>query len=213
MLTPAENELLTRIGPGTPMGSMFRRYWLPALLSEELPDPDGTPVRFRLMGEDLVAFRDSGGGVGVLEEHCPHRQASLALGRNEEGGLRCIYHGWKFDRSGVCLDIPTEPPELRFKEKMRARAYPARESGGLVWTYMGPPELDPPFREFQWLSQPAGFFKEFKTLEECNYAQAIEGGLDEAHTPILHRLAPWESAQRQHPTLPAGPGPHSQAGG
>ncbi len=191
MLTAAENELLTRIGPGTPMGMLFRRYWLPALLSEEIAEPDSAPRRFRLMGEDLLAFRDTSGAVGVLEERCPHRLASLALGRNEEGGLRCIYHGWKFNTAGTCLETPTEPAGSTFKDKVRARAYPVREAGGVVFAYLGPPEQEPPFPNFQWLTQPVEQSKEFKTLEECNYAQAVEGGLDEAHTPILHRQAPW----------------------
>lgn len=173
------------------MGTMFRRYWLPALLSEQLPEADGAPVRFRLMGEDLVAFRDSSGAIGILEERCPHRLTSLALGRNEEGGLRCVYHGWKFDTSGRCLETPAEPPESTYKDKVRARAYPAREVGGAVFAYLGPPGEEPPFPDFQWLNQPAGQAVAFKTLEECNYAQAVEGGLDEAHTPILHRQAPW----------------------
>src|SRR5688572_23765774 len=149
MLSQEENELLTRTGPGTPMGAVLRRYWVPALLTEELPEPDGRPVRVPLLGERLVAYRDSDGAVGLLEEGCPHRGASLALGRNEEGGLRCIYHGWKFDTSGRCMETPTEPVDSTYKEKVRARAFPAREAGGAIFIYMGLQEEEPPFRDFQ----------------------------------------------------------------
>src|SRR5215813_558283 len=117
MLSKEENELITRVGPGTPMGDVIRRYWIPALLSEELPAADCPPARVRLLGEDLVAFRDTAGKVGVLEEYCPHRRASMFLGRNEENGLRCVYHGWKFDVEGTCVDMPNEPLESRFKDK------------------------------------------------------------------------------------------------
>src|ERR671934_1054265 len=135
MLTHEENELITRIGAGTPMGATMRRYWIPALLAEELPEPDCPPVRVRLLGEDLVAFRDSNGKVGFLAANCPHRGASLFFGRNEEAGLRCVYHGWKFDTAGNCLDMPNEPAESDFKHKVKAVAYPCRERGGIVWTY------------------------------------------------------------------------------
>lgn len=173
------------------MGNLMRRYWLPALLSSELPQPDGTPVRLRLLGEDLVAFRDTSGRLGLLEEHCPHRQVSLALARNEEHGLRCIYHGWKYDVTGQCVDMPTEPADSTFKHRIRAQAYPTQEVAGVLWAYMGPPTKQPPFPTFQWLQLPPTHSHPFKTLEECNYAQAIEGGIDSAHLPILHRLAPW----------------------
>src|ERR1700716_159545 len=152
MLSHEENELLTRTGPGTPMGTLYRRFWLPALLPSELPGPDSDPIRFRILGEDLVAFRDSNGKVGFLAHHCPHRGASLFFGRNEEAGLRCVYHGWKFDTSGQCIDMPNEPStfgtgipaESDFKTKVRAVAYPAAEYAGLVWIYMGPPGKQPP---------------------------------------------------------------------
>lgn len=173
------------------MGAMIRRYWLPALLSEELPAPDGAPTRVRLMGEQLVAFRDSGGRVGLLAERCPHRQASLALARNEDGGLRCIYHGWKMDVSGAVLDTPCEPTTLRVQHT----AYPTREVAGVIWAYLGPREQMPSFPEFLWLKLPPSHSHPFKTLEECNYAQGIEGGIDSAHLAILHRLAPWGSLE------------------
>ncbi|HLH22988.1 MAG TPA: Rieske 2Fe-2S domain-containing protein [Chloroflexota bacterium] len=191
MLSKEDNELLTRTGPGTPMGQLLRRYWLPALLSEELPEPDGRPVRLPLLGERLVAYRDSTGAVGLLEESCPHRGASLALGRNEDGAIRCIYHGWQFDREGRCTDMPTERPGSPFPERVRAQAYPTREAAGIVWAYLGPPQLMPCFPNFLWLKLYPARAAAFKILEECNWAQALEGGLDMAHAPILHRSAPW----------------------
>src|SRR5438874_159612 len=142
MLTKEENELLTRCGPGTPMGELFRRFWLPIALASELPEPDSTPVRLRILGEDLVAFRDTEGRVGLLEQYCPHRGASLFFGRNEQVGLRCVYHGWKFDVDGHCVDMPNEPPESNFKDRIRHPAYAAREQGGIVFAYMG--ASDPP---------------------------------------------------------------------
>ncbi len=191
MLSKEDNELLTRTGPDTPMGQLMRRYWVPALLSEELPEPDGRPVRVQLLGERLVAFRDTSGQVGLLEEACPHRGASLALGRNEEGALRCIYHGWQFDRTGRCRDMPTEPVGSTFPERVRAAAYPTREVAGLVWAYLGPSGAEPFFPEFLWLRLYPERAAAFKILEECNWAQALEGGLDMAHAPILHRTTPW----------------------
>src|SRR5215208_4993228 len=149
MLTREENELLTRIGPGTPMGELLRQYWVPALLSEELPEPDGVPVRVTLLGEELVAFRDSEGRVGLVDAHCPHRGASLFFGRNEECGIRCVYHGWKFDVAGNCVDMPSEPAESNFKHKVHARAYPAHERNGIIWAYMGPREVPPPLPDIE----------------------------------------------------------------
>ena len=140
MLSVADNELLTRVGPATPMGDTMRRYWIPALLSRELPGPDCPPVRVRLLGEDLVAFRDTEGRIGLLDELCPHRRASLFLGRNEECGLRCVYHGLKFDVSGQCVDMMNEPEALAFKAKIRTTSYPVTEVGGIAWTYMSPLE-------------------------------------------------------------------------
>lgn len=188
MLTREENERLCRVGPGTPMGETLRRYWIPALLSEELPEPDGPPVRVRLLGEDLVAFRDTSGQVGLVDEWCPHRRASFYWGRNEEHGIRCVYHGWKFDRTGRCLDMPNEPPESHFKDKVRLQAYPTWEAAGIVWTYMGPPELQPPLPDYEWVRAPKGFVWVSKTLEDCNWIQAMEGGLDTTHSSFLHNL-------------------------
>jgi phthalate 4,5-dioxygenase len=188
MLTHEENELITRIGAGTPMGDTMRRYWIPALLARELPEPDCPPVRVKLLGEDLVAFRDTEGRIGLLEEFCPHRGASLFFGRNEECGLRCVYHGWKFDVSGRCVDMMNEPEELAFKHKIRQPSYPTVELGGLIWAYMGPPELQPPLPKFAWTQSPATHRQVSKVIEECNWLQALEGGIDTSHAPILHRL-------------------------
>src|SRR5215213_10957150 len=147
MLTKEDNELLCRVGPGTLMGNLLRRYWTPVMLSNEIPEPDCPPVRVRILGEDLVAFRDTKGDVGLFVTSCPHRGASIFFGRNEEEGLRCVYHGWKFDTTGACVDMPSEPAESNFKSKVHARAYRTHESGGIVWTYMGPQETVPAFRD------------------------------------------------------------------
>ncbi len=185
MLTKEENELLTRIGPGTRGGDMLRRYWIPALLSWELPEPDCPPVRVKLLGEPLVAFRDTGGRAGILGELCPHRLASLWLGRNEEYGLRCIYHGWKYDVDGNCVDQMNEPDS--FAHKIKAKAYPTQERGGIIWTYMGPPELQPAPPDFEWTRVAETHRAVTKVWEECNWLQALEGGIDTSHAPILHR--------------------------
>lgn len=188
MLSQADNELLTRTGPGTRMGNLMRRYWLPALLSSELTGPDCSPLRVRLLGEDLVAFRDSTGGVGLLAEHCPHRGASLFFGRNEEldPGLRCVYHGWKFDRTGRCLDMPNQAAESDFKSRVTAIAYPCLERAGVVWTYMGPSDAHPEPPALEWALVPEDHVFVSKRLQECNYAQAMEGGIDSSHVSFLH---------------------------
>jgi phthalate 4,5-dioxygenase oxygenase subunit len=187
MLSEADNALLTRTGAGTPMGELMRRYWVPFLLSSELPEPDCPPVRVTLLGEDLVAFRDSNGRAGLLERRCPHRGASLFFGRNEECGLRCVYHGWKFDAEGRCVDMPNEPPESNFKDKVRIGAYPCKERGGIVWTYMGPSELQPALPELEFLLVPENQRYVTKRIQECNWLQALEGGLDSSHIAFLHR--------------------------
>jgi phthalate 4,5-dioxygenase oxygenase subunit len=185
MLTHEENELLTRTGPGTPMGNIFRRSWLPALLSEEL-EADGEPKQIQLLGQRLVAFRDSQGRAGVLDENCPHRGASLAYGRNEESGLRCIYHGWKVDVEGRIVDTPSEPEDSTFKDRIRHRAYGVREAGGIIWAYLGPAEQEPAFPEWQWLAAPADQVEINKVFQECNYAQGLEGSIDSVHSDFLH---------------------------
>jgi len=188
MLSPEENELLTRTGPDTPMGRTMRLYWIPACLSSEIAEPDCPPVRVRLLGEDLVAFRDSEGRIGLFDEFCPHRRVSLYYGRNEECGLRCIYHGWKFDVTGACIDQLNEPEEMQFKHKVHVTAYPTVELGGIVWTYMGPAEKMPPLPKFAWTQVAETHRHVTKVVEECNYLQALEGGIDTSHAPILHRL-------------------------
>jgi phenylpropionate dioxygenase-like ring-hydroxylating dioxygenase large terminal subunit len=187
-MTREENELITRTGPGTPMGDVMRSYWIPAALSSELPDADGAPVRVRLLGERLIAFRDTQGRVGILDEFCAHRRASLFLGRNEECGLRCVYHGWKFDVDGNCVDMPNEPTETCFKDKIRLKAYPTLELGGVIWSYMGPRDKMPPPPKFEWTQVPERQRFVSKTLQECNWLQALEGGFDDVHASFLHSV-------------------------
>jgi phthalate 4,5-dioxygenase len=198
MLSVEQNEILTRVGPGTIMGNFLRRYWTPALMASELPTPGCDPVRVRLLGENLVAFRDLNGRLGLIQENCPHRGASLYYGRNEATvdapatpgagicGLRCPYHGWQFDVDGNCIDMPSEPPTSSFKNRVKARAYPVHESGGLIWTYMGAPDTMTPFRDFGTDSLPAEHVSVGKTFSPCNWVQAMEGNLDSAHISWLH---------------------------
>ncbi|WP_232665876.1 Rieske 2Fe-2S domain-containing protein [Pseudonocardia sp. TRM90224] len=186
MLSQQDNEILTRVGPGTPMGALLRRYWTPALLSSELPAPGCDPVRVRLLGENLVAFRDGTGTVGLIQENCPHRGASLYFGRNEDCGLRCAYHGWQFDTAGNCVDMPSEPATSSFKERVKARAYPVHESGGIAWTYMGPADTMTPFRDFGTDSLPQEHHLAAKLQCYCNWVQTMEGNVDTAHISWLH---------------------------
>lgn len=195
MLSHEDNELLCRIGAGTPMGEMMRRFWMPAVVLNELA-PNGKPIRIRLMGEDLVCFMDSEGKVGLLDEHCPHRGSSLALGVNEECGLRCLFHGWKFDVNGQCLDTPAEPENSKLAKAMKVKAYPVRIAGGMVWTYMGPKEMEPAFPHFPWFDVPEGHCEAFRVIYECNYSQALEGAVDSSHAGILHRSVPWSQEAR-----------------
>jgi phthalate 4,5-dioxygenase oxygenase subunit len=195
MLTQAENELLCRVEGDAPMGRLMRRHWVPALLSEQIA-PDGAPVRVQLFGEKLVAFRDSDGKLGLLGEACPHRKASLAFGRNEECGLRCLYHGWKFDTDGNVVDMPSEPKASALPEKARHLAYPTREAGGFVWAYMGPPEAMPEFEAPPWSLHNETPHNEaphdkariaIARIElPCNWAQIVEGQIDSAHSSTLH---------------------------
>ncbi len=184
MLSTEENELLCRVGPGTPMGNLMREYWLPAFIPSELPDPDGAPLRLRLLGENLIAFRTTSGKFGLLAHACPHRGASLFFGRNEEEGLRCVYHGWKFDVTGKCVDMPNEPAESNFKEKVKAVAYPCQERNGMVWTYMGPRQTPPPLPE--WLPNMDEDCQLWMRLQESNWLQALEGDIDTVHAFFLH---------------------------
>src|SRR5262252_7744934 len=184
MISKEENYLLCCTGPGTPMGELFRRFWLPVALSRELPKPDCPPVRLRILAEDLIAFRDTNGRVGLLSRYCPHRGASLFFGRNEEAGLRCVYHGWKFDVNGECVDMPNEPAESDFKQKVRAVAYPTQERNGIVWTYMGPRSEPPPLPE--WLPNMDTDCQAWMRLQESNWLQALEGDIDTVHAFFLH---------------------------
>jgi phenylpropionate dioxygenase-like ring-hydroxylating dioxygenase large terminal subunit len=187
MTTREQNDFLTRTGPGTPMGELFRRYWIPALMSEEIAEPDCPPVRVKLLCERLIAFRDTQGRVGLTDEFCAHRGVSLWFGRNEENGLRCPYHGWKYDHTGQCIEVPSEPVESGFCQKIKLRSYPCVELGDVVWAYMGPPERKPPLPNFEWVKVPHAHRFISKRTQECNYLQAMEGGIDSAHVSFLHR--------------------------
>ncbi len=186
MLTESETNFLCRVGPGTPMGNLMRRYWTPILLSKELPEADGAPLRSRILGEDLVAYRDTNGEVGLLDNFCPHRRASMFFGRNEECGLRCVYHGWKFDKDGNCVDMPSEPAESNFKDKVKIKSYPVKEGGGMIWAYMGPAELEPPLPGLEYISLPPDQVSVSKLRYESNYVQVIEGDIDTVHASLLH---------------------------
>lgn len=186
MLKKEQNDLLTQTGPDTPMGKLFRRYWLPALLSEQLREPDGEPVRLQLLGERLIAFRDSQGRLGAIDEFCAHRGVSLWFGRNEESGLRCPYHGWKYDITGQCVEVPSEPPESGYCDRVKLKGYPLIERGGVIWIYMGPPEHQPPEPAYEFATVPASQSYMSKRLQECNWLQAMEGGIDSSHVSWLH---------------------------
>ena len=186
MLTDDRNKLVTETGAGTPMGELFRRYWIPFLLSDEVGEPEGAPVRVKLLSERLLAFRDSNGKLGLIDEFCAHRRVSLWFGRNEEGGIRCPYHGWKYDVSGNCMEIPSEPETSKFRTEISLTSYPCVERGGIVWTYMGPPEDQPAPPAFEWATVPESHRFHSKRLEECNYLQALEGGIDSSHVGFLH---------------------------
>jgi phthalate 4,5-dioxygenase len=191
MLSAADNELLSRTGPGTAMGAYFRRFWQPVALSRELPEPDGPPARVKVMDEELVAFRDTGGRVGLIEPHCAHRGANLFFGRNEESGIRCIYHGWKYDVDGRCVDMPNVPNGSAYHGKIAIKAYPTREFGDMVWAYLGPRERAPEdVPQLECGVVPAAYRYVTKRLMECNWANAMEGALDTAHFSFLHMPAP-----------------------
>ncbi|NUZ07693.1 Rieske 2Fe-2S domain-containing protein [Piscinibacter koreensis] len=198
MLSQDDNELLTRVGPGTAMGELFRRFWLPAVLSEEVKERDSVPVRLRILCEDLLAFRDSAGRVGVVEAYCAHRGAPLFFGRNEDCGVRCAYHGWKFDVDGQCVDVPND---ARVKDNPRVRAalgitaYPTHEAGGVVWVYMGPKERMPPRPDFEWTRVPESQSHASRWLQNSNWLQGAEGEIDSSHISFLHQeLDPNDSA-------------------
>jgi phenylpropionate dioxygenase-like ring-hydroxylating dioxygenase large terminal subunit len=186
MLRKEQNDLLTQTGPGTSMGQLFRSYWIPALLAEELPENDSPPVRVKLLSERLLAFRDSEGRYGLIDEFCAHRGVSLWFGRNEECGLRCPYHGWKYDVTGQCIDVPSEPEESGYAKKIKLKSYPLIKIGDILWTYMGPPEKQPPHPEWEFALVPPEQTFTSKRLQECNWLQAMEGGIDSSHVSFLH---------------------------
>lgn len=186
MLSPEQNALLTRIGPGTPMSGVLEHFWFPVLLSEELPHSDCSPKRVRLLGRDLVAFRDTTGAVGILDEHCPHRGASLVLGTSVCGGLRCLYHGWMFDREGRYMETPTEPARSPLKKRLRHAAYPVHEESGIIWTHVGNPEIADIPPSFEWATVPTSHVVISKVYQGCNWLQLLENGIDSAHLPYLH---------------------------
>jgi phthalate 4,5-dioxygenase len=185
MLSKEDNEIITQTDRGTPMGELFRRFWLPALLSEEIPAADCDPVRVRVMGEDLVAFRDSDGRPGVVNAYCAHRGAPMYFGRNEECGIRCLYHGWKYDVTGQCVEVPNVPNGAAAAARLRIIAYPAQEGAGMVWIYMGPPERKPPFPEFPFFDEDASHYVT-KYEVDCNWLQGLEGDMDPSHVQFLH---------------------------
>jgi phthalate 4,5-dioxygenase oxygenase subunit len=188
MLKQEVNELLTQTGPGTPMGELFRRYWLPALLAEELPEDDSPPVRVKLLGERLLAFRDSEGRYGLIDEFCAHRGVSLWFGRNEDSGLRCPYHGWKYDVTGQAIEIPSEPDEKESAlcAKVKLTGYPLVKIGDVLWTYMGAPEHQPELPAWEFATVPSEQTYTSKRWQESNWLQALEGGIDSSHVSWLH---------------------------
>jgi len=187
MLRKEQNDLLTQTGPGTPAGKLFRCYWLPVLLAEELPENDCPPVRVKILSERLLAFRDTQGRLGLIDEFCAHRGVSLWFGRNEENGLRCPYHGWKYDVTGQCVDVPSEPEESGYCRKIKLKSYPMIERGGVLWAYMGPPDKEPPPPEYEFAAVPPTQRYVSKRLQESNWLQAMEGGIDSSHVSFLHR--------------------------
>jgi phthalate 4,5-dioxygenase oxygenase subunit len=187
MLPREENDLLTQVNRGKPMGEFMRRYWIPALLSSEIPEPDCPPVRVRLLGEDLVAFRDSEGRVGLLDEHCSHRGTSLFFGRNEECGLRCIYHGWKYDIHGDVLETPAEPAGSTLKTKVQHTAYRCQEAAGVVWSYLGPKDKIPLLPNYEWMNLPLSHLYVTKSIQDCSWLQGLEGECDSSHLSVLHK--------------------------
>ena len=185
MLSEDENRILTQVGPETPMGRLMRRFWLPICTTAQVAEPDGRPLRTSLLGESFVVFRDTAGQLGVIDEHCMHRGVSLALGRNEHGGLRCLYHGWKFAVDGSILEMPNSRNK-KLCQRLRAPVHPVREAGGLVWTYLGPREQEPPFPHYGFMDGPAEHRAVVRLNTSANYLQLFEGGIDSSHVGVLH---------------------------
>src|ERR1700759_3577947 len=186
MLSHEDNERLVRVGKGTALGELFRLYWIPFLPSADLAK-DGQPKRIRLLGEDMVAFKDTEGRVGLVDQACPHRGAPLIFGRNDDWGLRCVYHGWKLDVRGPGPIMRGAPARSRLKERVRIKAYPCQERNGMVWTYMGPDQAElPPLPNVEWNLVPEDQVHISVRVQECNWLQAVEGEIDSAHAPLLH---------------------------
>jgi phthalate 4,5-dioxygenase len=185
MLTRAENELLCRVEGDAAMGQLFRRYWLPAVQSKDLA-AGGAPRRVRILGDDFVAFRATDGRVGLLDENCPHRGASLVLANNVDCALQCLYHGWRIAPSGEVLETPAETGDSSLRTKVRAHAYPLYEAGGVVWAYLGPPGNEPPRMDFSMTTVPDDHLVLHQVLLACNWAQVLEGAIDSAHSNYLH---------------------------
>ena len=185
-LSREDNDLLCRVEGDAPMGGIMRRHWLPVCLSEEVAEPDGAPVKSRLVGQDLVVFRNTKNQLGVLDEYCPHRGASLVFGRNEECGLRCLYHGWKFDVDGNILEMAAEPDGAALMKSLKQRSYPVREGGGFVWAWLGPKEEMREFEPPAWAPVPGIKYAVVKMHAACNWAQVLEGSIDSAHSSSLH---------------------------
>ncbi len=185
----ATNDFLTHANAGSPMGNLMRRYWVPVVGSAEIAEPDGPQVRVQIMGVKLLAFRDSKGQPGLISEFCSHRGVSLFFGRNEDCGIRCAYHGLKFDRTGACVDVPSAPGQPQVLERMRIKAYPCIERGGIVWAYMGPADKQPEPPGLEWCTLPASHVYVSKRLQQSNYLQAIEGGIDTAHVSFVHKFS------------------------
>ena len=186
MLRKEVNDLLTQTDKGTPMGELFRQYWMPAILASELPENDCPPVRVELLGEKMIAFRDTEGRYGLLEEFCAHRRVSLWFGRVEENGIRCPYHGWKYDHTGQCVDVPSEPSESGYCQSVKLQNYPLIKVGDVLWTHMGDPENRPPEPEWEFATVAAEQTVTTKRIQECNWLQALEGGIDSSHVSWLH---------------------------
>jgi nitrite reductase/ring-hydroxylating ferredoxin subunit len=185
MLKKELNDLVTQTGPGTAMGNLFRRYWHPALLSEQLPGPDCEPVRLELLSEKMLAFRDTEGKLGLIDEFCAHRGVSLWFGRNEQNGIRCPYHGWKYDVNGNCTEVPSEPTS-GYCERIKLKSYPLVERGGVIWVYMGPADKQPPLPEWEFATLPTEHSYMSKRVQASNWLQALEGGIDSSHVSFLH---------------------------
>lgn len=192
MLSSEDNKILTSSDAETPMGELLRRFWLPVLLSEELSMPGGTQKKVKVLGEDLLLFRDTDGRIGLVEPVCPHRGANLYYGRNEEGGLRCVFHGWKFDVDGNCIDLPTAPCNSPYKDRIKIKSYPTKEAGGFIWAYMGPTEKMPELPQMEFMLLPASHVFVSKKWQDCNWVQCLEGAIDTAHFSFLHMVVPKE---------------------